>query len=69
MSDEDNNHDANYINKFHDANHDTRKLHMSARHVERAVSSCFDVVSYTPHWLKLSLSLHFIPSSHMSVSP
>ena len=28
MSDEDNNHDTNYINKFHDANHDTRKLHM-----------------------------------------
>ena len=27
MSDEDNNHDTNYINKFHDANHDTRKLH------------------------------------------
>ena len=28
MSDEDNNHDTNYINNFHDANHDTRKLHM-----------------------------------------
>ena len=28
MSDEDNNHDTNYINKFHDTNHDTRKLHM-----------------------------------------
>ena len=28
MSDEDNNHDTNYINKFHEANHDTRKLHM-----------------------------------------
>ena len=27
MSDEDNNHDTNYINKFHDANHDARKLH------------------------------------------
>ena len=37
MSDEDNNHDTNYINKFHDANHDTRKLHMWARHVERAI--------------------------------
>ena len=28
MSNEDNNHDTNYINKFHDANHDTRKLHL-----------------------------------------
>ena len=28
MSNEDNNHDTNYINKFHDANHDARKLHM-----------------------------------------
>ena len=27
-SDEDNNHDTNYINKFHDANHDTRNLHL-----------------------------------------
>ena len=26
-SDEDNNHDTNYINKFHDANNDARKLH------------------------------------------
>ena len=38
MSDEDNNHDTNYINKHKDANHDTRKLHLWARHVERAVS-------------------------------
>ena len=27
MSNEDNKHDTNYINKFHDANHDARKLH------------------------------------------
>ena len=27
MSDEDNKHDTNYINKHTDANHDTRKLH------------------------------------------
>ena len=26
MSNEDNNHDTNYINKYTDANHDTRKL-------------------------------------------
>ena len=32
MSDEDNNHDTNYINKFHDAIHDTRK----AAHVSTA---------------------------------
>ena len=41
MSDEDNNHDTNYINKFHDANHDTRKLHMWAQDVESAVSVLF----------------------------
>ena len=61
MSDEDNKHDTNYINKIHDANHDARKLHEWARHVERAVSSCSDVVSHTPHWLKMFLgptSLH-----------
>ena len=28
MSDEDNNNDTNYINKYNDANHDTRKLHL-----------------------------------------
>ena len=28
MSNEDNNHDTNYINKYNDANHDTRKLHL-----------------------------------------
>ena len=28
MSDEDNNHDTNCINKHKDANHDTRKLHL-----------------------------------------
>ena len=28
MSNEDNNHDTNYINKHKDANHDTRKLHL-----------------------------------------
>ena len=28
MSDDDNNHDTNYINKHKDANHDTRKLHL-----------------------------------------
>ena len=27
-SDEDNNHDTNYINKYNDANTDTRKLHL-----------------------------------------
>ena len=27
MSNEDNKHDTNYINKHNDANHDTRKLH------------------------------------------
>ena len=27
-SNEDNNHDTNYINKHTDANHDTRKLHL-----------------------------------------
>ena len=27
-SNEDNNHDTNYINKHKDANHDTRKLHL-----------------------------------------
>ena len=37
-SDEDNKHDTNYINKHKDTNHDTRKLHLWARHVERAVS-------------------------------
>ena len=39
MSEEDNKHDTNYINKNNDANHDTRKLHLWARHIERAVSS------------------------------
>ena len=59
MSDEDNNHDTNCINKHKYANHDTRKLHLWARHVERAVSVCLDVVSYTLHWLKfLESSLH-----------
>ena len=38
MSDEDNKHDTNYINKHKYTNHDTRKLHLWARHVERAVS-------------------------------
>ena len=28
MSDEDNKHDTNYINKHNDANTDTRKLHL-----------------------------------------
>ena len=28
MSDEDNKHDTNYINKYNDANTDTRKLHL-----------------------------------------
>ena len=28
MSNEDNKHDTNYINKHNDANHDTRKLHL-----------------------------------------
>ena len=28
MSDEDNNHDTNYINKHNDVNTDTRKLHL-----------------------------------------
>ena len=28
MSDEDNNHDTNYINKHKYTNHDTRKLHL-----------------------------------------
>ena len=27
-SNEDNKHDTNYINKYNDANHDTRKLHL-----------------------------------------
>ena len=59
MSDEDNNHDTNYINKHKYANHDTRKLQLWARHVERAVSVCLDVVSYTLHWLKFfESSLH-----------
>ena len=69
MSDEDNNHDTNYINKFHDANHDARKLHERAPHVERAVSSCSDVVSYTPHWLKMFLSVHSIRMPFMCGSP
>ena len=34
---EDNNHDTNYINKNTDTDHDTRKLHEWARHIERAV--------------------------------
>ena len=63
------NHDTNYINKHKGANHDTRKLHLWARHEERAVSVFLDVVSYTANWLKMSLSLHFIPSSCMSISP
>ena len=37
MSDEDNKHDTSYINKHKYTNHDTRKLHLWARHVERAV--------------------------------
>ena len=37
----------------------------TARRARSLRLSCPDVVSYTPHWLKLSLSLHSIPSSHM----
>ena len=58
-SNEDKNHDTNYFNKHTDVNHDTRKLHLWARHVERAVSVCLDVVSYTPHWLKMFLESSF----------
>ena len=37
MNDEDNKHDTNYINKNDTNNHDARKLHEWARHIERAV--------------------------------
>ena len=37
MSDEDNKQDTNYINKHKYTNHDTHKLHLLVRHVERAV--------------------------------
>ena len=69
MSDEDNKHDTNYINKHKDANHDTRKLHLWARHVERAVSVFLDVCVTHTSWLKMSLSLHSIRMPSMSVSP
>ena len=56
MSNEDNKHDTNYINKHKDANHDARKLHKWARHIERAVSVRHDDLS----WYSL---LKFIESS------
>ena len=77
MSDEDNKHDTNYINKHKYTNHDTRKLHLWARHVERAVlyTSCMlchthlmaqDVLesSFHPHAIHVRFSL----TSHSSLS-
>ena len=43
MSNEDNKHDTNYINKHKYTDTDTRKLHLWAWHVERAVSVFHDV--------------------------
>ena len=67
-SNEDNNYDTNYINKHTDANHDTRKLHEWARHVERAVSVCLDDC-HTHLIGSSSLSLHLIRMSCMCDSP
>ena len=69
MSDEDNKHDANYINKRKCTNHDTRKLHLWAQHMERAVFVVHLLMScHTTLMAQDVLESHFIPSSHMSVS-
>ena len=68
MSNEDNKHDTNYINKNDTNNHDARKLHEWARHIERAVSwshldgTCTSLAQDV-------LGSHFTPSSYMCGSP
>ena len=62
MSDEDNNHDTNCINKHKYTNHDTRKLHLWAQHVERAVSVLSWCRVTRTSWFKMFLSL---TSSHL----
>ena len=37
MSDEDNKHDTNYINKFHDANHDAQAARVSTARRARSL--------------------------------
>ena len=69
MSNEDNKHDTNYINKHKYTNHDTQKLHLWAQHVERAVFVLSWCRVTRTSWLKMFLiESHFIPFSHMSVS-
>ena len=61
MSDEDNKHDTNYINKNDTNNHDARKLHECARHIERAVSSShLDGIHTSLAQVVLESSLHSI---------
>ena len=80
MSDEDNKHDTNYINKQKYTNHDTRKLHLLAQHVERAVfvvhllMSCHthlmaqDVLESSPHPHVIHERLSLTSPSSLSTS-
>ena len=67
-SDEDNMHDTNYINKHNDVNNDTRKLHLWAQHVERAVSVFLDVVSHAPHGSSVHESSFHLHTIHERLS-
>ena len=58
-SDEDNKHDTNYINKhkYNEPRHAQAAPLSTARRARRLRSTPLDVVSHTPHWLKMFLSL------------
>ena len=65
MSNEDNNHDTNYIKPRH-----AQAAPVStARRARSLRCTPLDVVSHAPHWLKMFLSLHPIRMPSMSVSP
>ena len=68
MSNEDNKHDTNYINKNDTNNHDARKLHELARHIERAVSSSHLDGTCTSMAQDV-LGSQLTPSSYMCGSP
>ena len=68
-SDEDNKHHTNYINKHKYTNHDTRKLHLWAQHVERAIFVVHLLMSCHTHLMAQDVLKSSFPSAfHPSAS-